>query len=356
MIYKIQRHLFNRIAKQFTLFVLLIFFTFCLIDFCTRVSDFTDASLGAGFALRYYGCEFAKRAYLFIPICFALTVLLQFLHMAKSKETVALLSSGFSYKKIVRPFWYLSFILLALLLINREFILPKSTLFLETYRNDHVRAVKKAKNASDEIFTLILKDDSKLIYQSYDAQKQRYFDLFWIVTPQRILRMKYLDKTDAGYKAQFIDELTRNQLGTFQKKHSFKELKLSKEWLKGAHLDKVLPIETQDFKKLAKGIYSKDYVYSKDEIFTEIILVLVMALSPLWLLLMQAPIIRQYTRQIPVLFYVATQILFFFACATIIDGLGVIAQRSIVSPWILLFVPSVLAGIVLIRRYRKQLL
>lgn len=356
MIYKIQRHLLLRISKQFFLFTLLIFFTFCLIDFCTRVSDFTDSNLGFGFTFTYYGCEFAKRAHFFIPICFALTILLQFIHLTKSKEIVALLSSGINYQKIIRPFWYLSIALGFLLLFNREFILPKSILFLENYRNDHVRAAKKAKNAGDEIFTLILKDDSKLIYQSYDDQKQRYFDLFWIVTPQRILRMKYLYKTESGYTAQFIDELTRNQLGVFQKKHSFKELKLSKEWLKGAHLDKTLPIQTQELSKVAKGIYNKDYIYSKDEIYTEILLVLIMSLSPLWLLLMQAPMIKNYSRHIPVLFYVATQLLFFFACATILDGLGVITQRSIASPWVLLFIPSITAGFFLIRRYRRQLI
>jgi lipopolysaccharide export LptBFGC system permease protein LptF len=356
MIYKIQRHLFFRTTKQFALFVLLIFFTFCLIDFCTRVSDFTDSSLGASFAFKYYGCEFAKRAHFFIPICFALTILLQFIHMTKAKEIIALLSSGMSYKKILRPFWYLAFTLGALLITIRHLVLPPSTLFLETYRNDHVRAVKKAKHASDEIFTLILKDDSKLIYQSYDAEKQRYFDLFWIVTPQRILRMKYLDKIEAGYKAHFIDELSRNQLGVFQKKHSFKELKLSKEWLKGAHLDKILPIQTHDITKLGKGLTSKDYIYSKDEIYTELLLVLIMSASPLWLLLMQAPMIRHYSRQIPVLFYVATQILFFFACATVLDGLGVIAQRSIASPWLLLFLPSMTMGFLLLRRYKKQLI
>lgn len=355
MIYKIQRHLFLRIAKQFFLFVLLIFFTFVLIDFCTRVSDFTDSSLGTSFAFKYYGCEFAKRAHFFIPICFALTAILQFLHLTRSKEIIALLSSGMNFKKILAPFWLLAFLLSTVLFVNRELVLPKSSYFLETYKNDHVRAAKKAKNASEEIFTLILKDDSKLIYQSYDPQKQRYFDLFWIVNPQRILRIKYLDKFENGYQAHFIDELTRNQLGTFQKKHSFKELKLSKEWLKGAHLDKVLPIQTKHLTDLTKGILDKEFTYSKDEIFTELLLVLIMSLSPLWLLLMQAPMSRNFTRNVPVLFYVSTQILFFFCCATVLDGLGVITQRSIASPWILIFLPALIAGFILIRRYKKLL-
>lgn len=356
MIYKIQRHLFIRIIKQFVFFVLLIFLTFCLMDFCTRIHEFSNTSLASGFIFKLYGSELAKKAHFFIPICFALTILMQLVHLVKSKEIIALLSSGLNYKIIMRPFWYLAFILGSLLVVNRQFILPKSTFFLETYRNDHLKAVKKAKYAHDEIFTLILKDDSKLIYQSYDAKQNRYFDLFWIITPQRILRIKYLDKTDTGYIGYFIDELTRNQLGAFQKKHSFKELKLSKEWLKGAHFDKILPIETQTLVTLAKSIHNKDYLYSKDEIYTELLLIMIMAASPLWILLMQAPIIKSLSRQLPVLFYVTTQILFFFVTATILDGLGVIAQKSIASPWLLLFMPSAIGGFFLIRRYRKQLI
>lgn len=354
MIYKIQRHLFTRLVKQFILFVLLIFFTFCLIDFSTRMSESSMKLLASNFIFKFYGSEFAKKAHFFIPICFALTILLQLLHLIKSKEIIALLSSGLNYKKILRPFWHLAFILSSLLLVNRQFILPEAILFLETYHNDHIKAVKKAKHAHDEIFTLVLKDDSKLIYQSYDTEKKRYFDLFWIISPQRILRIKYIDKTDSGYTGHFIDELTRNHLGTFQKKHSFKELKLSKEWLKGAHFDKILPIETQNLLKLAKGFTNKDYLYSKDHIYTELFLVVIMAASPLWILLMQAPLVKYFSRQIPVLFYLTLYILFFFATATILDGLGVIAQRSIASPWLLLFIPSVIGGFFLMRRYRQQ--
>jgi lipopolysaccharide export LptBFGC system permease protein LptF len=356
MIYKIQRHLFLRLLKTFSLFIALLLITYTLLDFCTKAADFSDTTAANYlFMLQFYGAEFSKRAHLFIPICFTLAMLLQFIRLSKTKELVALLCAGIPYRKILTPFWLMASIVTLFLFVNRQYIVPPTRDFLETYRNDHVRALKKAKNADEIIFALILKDDSKLLYQSYDPVKKTYFDLFWIVSPQRILRIKYLEMIETGYKARFVDELTRNQMGTLQKKHSFKELSFSKEWLKGAHFDKSLPIQTQSLNEMASGLKEADYIYSKDEVFTEIFVVIIMSLSPLWLVAMQAPILTRYTRQIPVLFYVGSQLLFFFCSSTIVDGFSIIAQRSIISPWILLFIPFICSMGYLGYRYRKSL-
>lgn len=327
-----------------------------LIDFCTKAIDFADASsMNYLFMLKFYGSEFAKKAHILVPICFSLSVILQLIHMSKTKELVALLSAGMSYKKILRPFWFFALFLSIFLIANRQLIVPPTRTFLESYRNDHVRALKKAKNTEDQIFALVLKDDSKLIYQSYDPVKKRYFDLFWIISPQRVLRIKYLDQTETGFTARHIDELIRNQQGTLQKKHSFKDLTLSKELLSGAHFDKCLPIQTQGFDQMFKGLKQQDYIYSHDEVFTELIVMLIMSISPVWILLMQAPYLTRYSRQIPVLFYVASQLLIFFCSSTVIDGLSIISQRSIVSPWILLLTPAFLAFIILAKRYKTKL-
>jgi lipopolysaccharide export LptBFGC system permease protein LptF len=357
MIYKIQRHLFLRQTKLFLVFIALLILTYTLLDFCTKAADFSDASaMNYLFMLRFYGSEFSKRAHLFIPICFTLSMLLQFMRLSKTKELVALLCSGISYKKVLTPYWVFASLLSLGLLLNRQYIIPPTRDFLESYRNDHVRALKKDKNTEDQIFTLVLKDDSKLIYQNYDAKTKRYFDLFWIVSPQRILRIKYLDETESGYKARFVDELCRNSLGTIQKKHSFKELNLSHEWLVGAHFDKNLPIQTQNFNQMTKGAFSNDYLFSKDEVLTEFFFNLIMCLSPLWIVLMQAPFLTSYSRQIPVLFYVGSQLLFFFCISTILDGFSILAQKSIISPWLLLFSPSFFGSGYLIYRYRKKIL
>jgi lipopolysaccharide export LptBFGC system permease protein LptF len=355
MIYKIQRHLFMRLLKSFVFFVALLFTTYIILDFCTKVADFSDSSsINYLFMLRFYGSELAKKAHLFIPICFSLACLLQFIKLSKTKEIVALLCSGLTYQKILAPFWVMGCILSIVLFLNRQYIIPPSRNFLESYRNDHVRTLKKVKNEEDQLFTLVLKDESKLIYQSYNPIKKRYFDLFWILSPQRILRIKYIDHTELGYKAQFIDELTRNQSGTLQKKHSFKELTLSKEWLQGAHFDKSLPIQTQKLDQLIHGLKNKEYLYSRDEIYTELLLVLIMNLAPLWLIAMQSPMLCQYSRQTSILFYVATQLLFFFCSSTILDGLGIISQRSIVSPWILIFIPTTIGLFFIFKRYKKK--
>jgi lipopolysaccharide export LptBFGC system permease protein LptF len=356
MIYLIQKHLFKRILKSFVFFNVLLFLTYTLLDFCTKAADFSEStSFHYWFMLKFYGCEFAKRAHLFIPICFNLSMLLQFIRLLKTKELIALLSAGIPYKTIIQPYWILAFILSSALFINRESITPPTREFLENFRNDHIRAVKKSKSQEDQIFALILKDDSKLIYQSFDPEKKRFFDLYWVISPERLLRIKYLDHTDYGFKASFVDELVRNQTGTLLKKHSFKELNFSKQWLKGSRFDKSLPIQTQTITGLMKGLVKKEFPYSKDEIFTELLLVTVMAVSPLWLVAIQAPILKRYTRQIPILFYVAGQLLFFFCTYTILEGLGTIAQRSIASPWILIFIPAMLKLTHLIYRYRKQI-
>lgn len=356
MIYRIQRHIFKRLFRTFLMLVGLVLSLYMLLDFCTKAVDFADArAINYLFMIKFYGSEFAKKAHILVPICFSLTVALQLIHLSKTKEIVALLSAGMSYKKILKPFWFLAFLLSSFLFVNRHLIVPPTRTFLETYRNDHVRALKKTKNIDDQIFALVLKDDSKLIYNSFDPQKGRYFDLFWIISPQRVLRIKYLDQTDNGYTAHHIDELSRNHLGTLQKKHSFKELSLSKEWLKGAHFDKSLPIQTQGFDQMIKGLKNHDYIYSKDEIVTELLVMLIMSLSPFWIITMQAPFLSRYSRQIPVLFYIASQLLIFFCTSTLVEGLGIISQRSIASPLILLLTPFILGLYWLKRRYNKRI-
>jgi lipopolysaccharide export LptBFGC system permease protein LptF len=357
MILKIQRHLFKRQLLSFCMLLALVVGTYILLDFSMKANDITDSSVqDLIFLAKYYGSEIAKRAYLLVPLCYLLTLLLQFIKLSKSKELVALLSAGISYKKILKPFFVFSFLLSALLFINREYIIPPTRTFLEDFRNDHVRAAKKAKNADEQIFALVLKDDSKLIYQSYDAIKKQYFDLYWIISPSRILRIKYLDVEENGFKARFIDELNRNQLGAFQKKHSFNELLLSKEWLKGAHFDKNLPIQTQKIRKLIASQDDQDLVYSRDEKLTELFLILLSSFSPIWLLMLHAPFLSKYSRTIPVLVIIGGNLLSFFCITTIFDGFGVMTQKSIASPWLLIFIPALIGFLWISYRYRKKLI
>jgi len=357
MILKIQRHLFKRQALSFFMLLSLVLGTYILLDFSMKASDITESTLqDLIFLVKYYACEMSKRAYLLVPLCYLLSLLLQFIKLSKSKELVALLSAGISYKKILKPFFAFSIILSTLLFINREYIVPPTRTFLEDYRNDYVRAAKKAKNTDEQIFALVLKDDSKLIYQSYDANKKQYFDLYWIISPNRILRIKYLDVIDSGYKARFIDELNRNQLGAFQKKHSFNELLLSKEWLKGAHFDKNLPIQTQKIRKLVSASMDHNLVYSHDERMTELFLVLISSLSPVWLLLLHAPFLSRYSRTLPVLVIVGGNMLAFFCITTVFDGFGIMSQKSIVNPWLLIFTPALIGFIWITHRFRKKLI
>lgn len=357
MILKIQRHLFKRQLLSFTLLLSLVLGTYILLDFSMKASDITDSSLqDLIFLAKYYASELSKKAYLLVPLCYLLTLLLQFIKLSKSKELVALLSAGISYKQILKPFFAFAFLLSAFLFINREYIVPPTRTFLEDFRNDHVRAAKKAKNADEQIFALVLKDDSKLIYQCYDPIKKQYFDLYWIISPNRILRIKYLDVEENGFKARFIDELNRNQLGAFQKKHSFNELLLSKEWLKGAHFDKNLPIQTQKIYKLIFSKSDHDLIYSKDEKLTELFLVIISSLSPLWLLVFHAPFLTKYSRTIPVLVIIGGNMLLFFCITTILDGFGIMSQKSIISPWILIFIPALIGFLWISYRYRKKLI
>lgn len=357
MIYQIQRHIFKRTLKMLTGFIGLLFLTFTLLDFCTKAVDITSInSVDTLYMFKIYGCEFIKKAHLFIPICFALAMTLQFLRMIKTKELVALLCAGISYKKVLQPFWMLGVMITAFLCLNRQYLVPPTRHFIETYRNDHVRAAKKIKNQEEQVFALILKDDSKLIYQTFDPQKKQYFDLYWIVSPQRILRIKYLDQTETGFKARFVDELSRNQLGTFQKKNHFKELNFSKEWLKDSHFDKNLPIQTQTVSQILKGYKKADFIYSSDEITTELLSFLFMSFSPLWLVALQGPLLTRYSRQVPVLFYVGGMLLIFFCTSTILDGFSIVSSRSIVSPWLLLFIPITVSLSFIIYRYRKHLI
>jgi len=354
---KIDLHLFFRLSKAFGLFLMLTLGGYALLDFCTKAGDFVESSaFNYSLLFTFYGCEFSKRAYLFLPLCFSLALLTQLIRMNKSKELVALLCGGLSYKKILRPMWILAILVSSMLFANRIYLTPPTRSFLEDFRNDHVRSLKKTKGNENIIYALILKDDSKLVYQSYDPIKKQYFDLFWIISPDRILRIKYLDKLDMGYKARFIDELQRNSQGTFQKKHSFNELTLSPEWLRGAHFDRSLPIQTQTLKAIFQGLHKKDYLFSKNEIYTELFLTLIMSTSPLWIMLMQAPLTTRYSRHLPVLFIVGSHLFFFFTAATVFDGLGIIAQKSVVSPWIVLLIPFLLGYFILYRRYKQKLI
>ena len=186
-------------------------------------------------SLRYYFFVFVSRAEILLPIALLIAFVHTVCSLNNNQELVALMASGFNVKLLMRPFLIVGLTSFFLIYANEQFLLPNILRKLRKIE-DMTKHQKKHHSLDLAAQNLMLEDGSLFIYQNYDTEKERFFDVYWIESIDSIYRMKYLSPSLSSPVGFFVDHLVRQptgellQIASYPKKFLFQISILTKSF------------------------------------------------------------------------------------------------------------------------------
>lgn len=340
-----QRYIFGNLLKGFLFFLLSFFLLYSLVDFSTHAQDFiTKGALNFSKLSFYYSYQFVKRLELLLPLALLISVIRVLTTLNTNRELVALQVAGLPLKKIFRPFFLLALFCSFLGYCNEEIFIPKSATYFTDLKYSRTKnPLKKIKNKQ---FTILpLDDSSKLIYQSYDAKKDAFFDVYWISSFQDIWRMKYLSADPKHPIGEYVDHIVRNKEGFLEKTESFeKKLIPSLHWNLQQLNKKQSSIKHQKISHLAHLVWNnrKASLHFKGEIETYFFYKLIMPLLSFLVLIGILPFCVKYSRTPPLFMIYGPAIFCFVVFFTLMNAMTIIGENNVLPPYIAICAPGAL--------------
>lgn len=333
-----ERYFLKEILKVFFLFLFAFFFLYCAIDYSLHMQDFIqDKKIQFGDIALYYGFQFIKRSTLLLPLALLIASIKVLTSLNAHRELMTLQVSALSFKRLMRPFFFLAVVCTLFNFCATEFFLPRSLTYLDRFYDKHFKHKQTKKYP---VRSMVLKDNSKLLYQHYDPTKEAFFDVVWLESPSSIWRMKYLSSTSVG---EYVDHLERGSEGLFEKKESMEKREFKKiAWEKNLPRKGFIPTENRSLSQLYQFCFQKKNAsYLKGELLTNFYYKCAMPLLPLVVVAACTPFCVQYARKIPLFLLYSLSLFGFISFFTLMDAALILGENRVTAPFWAIFIPFV---------------
>lgn len=340
-----QRYFLKEILKIFGLFLFAFYLLYALVDYSTHMQDFIkNNQIQIGELFLYYSFQFLKRATLLIPLAILVATIKVLSTFNAHRELVALQTSGIPFKKLMGPFFLVAGICTLFNYCSAEFLLPNSLNFIDKFNASHFKHSYKEKG-KEPLRVIHLKNQSKLIYQSYDAETESFFDAIWIASSDHLWRIKYLKDDPEHAMGQYVDHLARNSKGFFEKVESFPNYEFTEiKWDRNMPPKGFIPIENRALSELYALLAQKKTTtsYARKEILAQMTYKGLIPLSSLFVVIAVGPFCIGYSRKLPIFFIYAAALFGFISFFTLMDGAVILGENQVFSPFWAVFIPFVL--------------
>lgn len=339
-----ERYFLKEFCKIFFLFWACFCFLYILIDSSIHGRDLSQTPTGELFL--YYLFEFLRKAEILGAFALLLSCIKVLLSLNGNNELIALLSSGVSLKRLLRPLWIPCILCCCFLYLNFEIFTPTILSKLQKIKDlDFSERVYQRSN--DKIQYMPLSDGSKLLYQSYDPILEAFFDVYWIRSPDQILHIKHLFPHLKHPVGRYVDHLIRNTDKHFYlfesiEETTFNEMRFDAELLRVA----LNPPEQQSLSQLLKNLPKKSKNLSDKEAQTlsAFYYKSLIPLICLFCLLGPAPFCLRFSRSIPSFSIYSLAIFSLLSFFTLMDAAMILSDSQIFSPLFAIATPFVALG------------
>lgn len=337
-----QRYFFKECIKVFGLFLFVFYLLYSLMDYSTHMQDFiVDKQIQISDIFLYYLHQFIKRADLLVPLALLVATIKVLCTLNANRELVALQASGLKLKTLMGPFFLLATFCTLFNYFNSEYLLPKSKNYLDLFHHSHFKHTQTQKK-KEPVHVIGLKDNSKLVYQSYDAGKGVFFDVIWLSASDDIWRIKYLKADPHEPLGQFVDHLKRNNQGFFEKKDSYPSLLFPQiQWRHIVSRKGYIPFENRSISELYKLVSHKKTTttYQAKEILTQFSFKCIMPLLSFLVIIAIAPFCVVYSRHLPVFFIYAFGLFGYIAFFALMDSALILGANNVLPPMLAISIP-----------------
>jgi lipopolysaccharide export system permease protein len=351
-----RRYFFKEILKFFFFFLLGFFFLYSVIEYSTHMSDFfKERQWQPQEVVLYYANQLLKRVDFLVPLALLLATIKVLLSLKIGNEWIVLQTSGLSARKLLTPFWHIACGCTLFIFLNYHYFLPTALRHIDEFRVSHFHSSHLAKRR--ELIHLIpLQDNTKLLYQSYDKEKNLLFDVLWIKSLDEMWHIKYLNGDPTLPVAHFADHIVRTPAGVLEKKESYAQVHLQElKWHPRRARQGLIPFEQRNLTELYKLRFSPHTSpYEIPKITTALLFRLFMPwVSPL-LVMAIAPFCLSYQRQRHYFLLYALGIFGLFATYMLLDALSILSENSLLPPLIAIGAPFILLASFFTWRYLQK--
>ncbi len=230
---KLDKYIIGKFLTTFLFSITLILLIFIVFDIKEKMPTFTENNIPLKeIIFDYYLMFIPHYGNLFSPLFTFIAVIFFTSKMAQQTEFIAILGSGTSFRRIMRPYMISAFILAFTSLILNHFILPdairRETKFVDKWINDGYNT------------------DQQNIYKKIGANRMLYLE-------------SYDNKVNTGFKIS-IEDIINNKQTYYLGADNMKWDSTSHLWiLMNAYERKIIVQDQLDTLKNQKPVYSQTY-------------------------------------------------------------------------------------------------
>jgi len=329
------RYTLKELAKLFLLILGVLYFLYVLIDYSAHAKVFSQGSVTWKECALYYFDQWTKRCDLLIPIALLVACVKVLVTLNLRNELVAMLASGSTLKRLLRPFFFFALLCMGMLYINFQWIQPSTLAHLQTFED---RFFKDA-SRSLAVEHLTLSDGSLLLYHHYAPQERCFHDAYLVrKDPRDVIHCEELVEADEGYVGRDVVRIAHDAPTTFHRlpEQAFPHMELD--------LSPPPPAEQQALTRLAGHLHWR-LAHLSDREAENISLLTYKLLIPFTCLLIvlgTAPFCVRFSRTLPVFMIFALSLFGLIAFFTTLNAALILAKHQVFPPLLALLLPFLL--------------
>lgn len=349
------KYFFSELSKTTFLFLLGFCFLFILLDYSVRFKWFTYSTIPVSSLLLYYLFNLLAKAYLLLPLAILISSVRVLSYSIMSKEILALLTGGLSYRKLFYPFFcFISFCML-FLYTNTELIMPKASTYITQFEDKFFHGFQQG-NKHFKMHQLKLQDDSRVVFKDFHASSLELEDVFWIKDFNHIVHMKKLSLSESPPKGHYVDFLKQSESGTLSKEKSERSTTFPEMLVDPSSLSSlVLPPPSQSLSQLFFTLPSYHYPKNDDDsiILTHFHYKLALPFAALLAFLGPAPFLLRFTRSLPIFYIFSFSLLIFISFFMLLESCIILAESNVIYPPLAIWLPFIAFFSIAFIKFRK---
>ncbi len=211
----IDKYILKRYLVTFSVMLLMFIPIGITIDVSEKVNKMIEKKIPLKDILIYYGDFTIYFANLLFPIFLFLSIIWFTSKLANNTEIIAILSSGISFARFLRPFIFGAIIVSIFALLMGFFLVPKASKGFNDFRYQNLKGNSQTRETSD-IFRQINKDgklEENIYVSNYNYVSQTGFNF----TYEKIIDNKLIEKVTAS-RIKFNEETKDYTLYSYNKR------------------------------------------------------------------------------------------------------------------------------------------
>ena len=343
------KHILSEFLKVFLLVFFALFFLATLIDFSAHMKTFCQEGISPSSIALYYLAQMSRQGEIFLCTALLLANIKVLSQSSVRGEVTALCTAGVPLRRLTYPLLFTAFVAMGLLYINGEWMQPSTSSYLCGFEESFFKDTGK----DEEVLALLLEDQTQLLYSRFDAETQRFEDVFWVKDLDHIVHMGELAPFERlGFEVSTLarqgSELVRTD---FQPSLSFPEMSFERRSLSQA----TLPIDWQPLSQLRHHLpdrwrHLRDYEAKAATLFLQRVTTPLLALL---VFLVPLPYCLQFGRNRQLFWLYTFSLVGFLSYMAATQAFAILGKSSVLSPFLVVPLLPLVALIVGGVRYAK---